>query len=112
MLSDIIKNIQQIHSGFDYQSAAIKSVDMREYALKTIDSVDKILDKFAKVDGHYQKERENDEKLKKVAAAFAHWLEDHPDTELPEQQKWLTRFATNSGVDLKSLAVLVGIDIS
>lgn len=37
----------------------IKTVDLREYALKVIDRIDTTLDKFAKMGGDYTKEREN-----------------------------------------------------
>ena len=112
LLSDLILNIQQIRSSFDYRSATIKSIDIREYALKTIDVMDKILDKFAKIDGHYQKERENDEKLSRVSKAFLHFVEDQKLTTNSENVLWLQRFAQQSGVDLKRLAERVSVKIS
>lgn len=62
-LQSIIDNIQSVNANFSAQSSIIKTTDLRDYALKTIDSADKVLDKFARVDGHYQKEKENTDEL-------------------------------------------------
>ncbi|MBA4183031.1 MAG: hypothetical protein H0X49_03360 [Acidobacteria bacterium] len=111
-LSEIILNIQQIRSGFSFQAVQIKTINYFETAMKSIDAVDKLLDKFAKVDGRYQKDRENDETLNRVARAFLDWLADHgKDKTLQERKAWLTRFATNSGVDALRLAERVGVEI-
>lgn len=111
-LSDVILSIAKHIQGFEYATYQIKSIDLFDAALKTIDAIDKILDKFAKVDGHYQKERENDEKLNRVAKAFLTWLEDHQEVPESKRPLWLQRFAENSGVDFKKLANRVGVGIS
>lgn len=111
-LSDIIQSIAAHKSGFNFQNFQVKTINYFDAAVKTIEAIDKVLDKFAKVDGHYQKERENDEKLNRAAKAFLNWREDHPDMPVEVLPKWLLRFAENSGVDAKTLADRVGIDIS
>lgn len=60
-LSDIIDNVQGIVHTFQPTASIIQTADLRNYALDTIKIVDLVLDKFARVDGHYVKERENDE---------------------------------------------------
>ena len=109
-LSDIIQSIAAHKSGFNFQGFQVKTINYFDAAVKTIEAVDKVLDKFAKVDGLYQKERENDEKLKRVAKAFLSWREDNPQVPEDKLNLWLIRFAENSGVDLKRLADRVGFE--
>jgi predicted DNA-binding ribbon-helix-helix protein len=45
--------------GIPYPSPFIKTVDLREYALKACDSIDKTLDKFAKMGGEYTQDKKN-----------------------------------------------------
>jgi AraC-like DNA-binding protein len=111
-LSDIIQSIATHKSGFNFQGFQVKTINYFDAAINSIEAVDKVLDKFAKVDGHYQKERESDETLNRVAKAFLTWLEDHQEVPESKRPLWLQRFAENSGVDLKRLADRVGIEIS
>lgn len=110
-LSDIIQSIVAHKSGFNFQGFQVKTINYFDAAVKSIEAVDRVLDKFAKVDGHYQKERENEETLNRVAKAFNNWREDNPDMPVEVLPKWLLRFAENSGVDAKRLADRVGIEI-
>ncbi len=70
------------------------------------------LERKVKDRGYGESIKENKEDhglLQKVATAFKQWLEDHPAASLVEQTKWLGRFAEGGGVDVESLANLVGI---
>jgi len=42
-----------------HASPFIKTVDLREYAIKALDKCDMAIDKFAKMDGEYMKDKEN-----------------------------------------------------
>lgn len=109
-LSEILLAVQQIRSGFSFTGVGIKTINYFDAAIKTIDAIDKVLDKFAKVDGHYQKERESDEKLSKVAMAFKKFMEVEPEHQ-KDAENWLQIFAKQSGVDLKRLADRVGVEL-
>lgn len=60
-LQDVLAKLQ----GTRYESDAqfIKTVDLREYALKAVDRIETTLDKFAKMGGDYSKEKENPQTL-------------------------------------------------
>lgn len=57
----------------------IKQTDIRDYALKTIAIVQTVLDMFAKVEGLYQKERENVETLEATARNIIRALRIYPN---------------------------------
>lgn len=54
----------------------IKTVDLRDHALKVLDRCDTAIDKFAKLGGLYTKERENPDSLSPLAAGLNEWLNE------------------------------------
>jgi hypothetical protein len=58
--------------------AIIKHVDIRSFALDAIRTADVVLDKIAKLEGLYTKERENQDKLANTVRAVVDWLTDYP----------------------------------
>ncbi|HXG86103.1 MAG TPA: hypothetical protein VNI84_18935 [Pyrinomonadaceae bacterium] len=111
-LQDIIDNIQQVAPNIKVIGHTYKTSDTREYAVKTIAGVDSLLDKFAKVEGHYQKDKDAaEETFEKVVSAFSYWLEDNQTVSESEKAKWLQRFALGAGVEAKRLARHVGVKI-
>ncbi len=59
----------------------IKSVDLREFALKIIDKADMLLDKFAKVSGLYTQDRTNPDTLQRAANAINDVFKMRPDAD-------------------------------
>ncbi len=52
---------------YNADATFVKTADIREFALKTIDRIDTTVDKFAKIGGDYTKDKENPADLKSVA---------------------------------------------
>jgi hypothetical protein len=59
----------------------IKTVDLREYALKTIDKCDLTIDRFAKISGAYTKEKDNPATVSEIAQEVVNRLIDRGWTE-------------------------------
>lgn len=55
--------LSKIEGQFRWPTPFVKTIDLREYALKAIDKCDMAIDKFAKMGGFYTKERENPEDI-------------------------------------------------
>lgn len=67
-LQAIINKLSQVPEIRNLQTI-VKWADLKDYALRTIDAVDKILDKFARIEGRYQKDGTGDteaDELKKM----------------------------------------------
>lgn len=61
----VTENLQALiarleENGYDHPSPFVKTVDLRDHALKIIDRVDMTVDKFAKIGGIYQQDRPNE----------------------------------------------------
>ena len=56
---------------YNADATFVKTADIREFALKTIDRIDTTVDKFAKIGGDYTKDKENPADLKSVARTVA-----------------------------------------
>lgn len=52
----------------------VKTVDLREYALKTVDRIDKTLEQFAKMGGDYTQDKKNPADAKTMAEKYAQAL--------------------------------------
>lgn len=68
-LQTIINRIKQIPD-IKYERHIVKMSEMHEYALNTVVAIDKVLDKFAKVQGLYKKDKDNIEKPTATADSF------------------------------------------
>lgn len=68
-LQTIINRLQDIPGVINLRPI-VKQSDMHDYAITTIIAIDKVLDKFAKVEGKYKKDQEPDEKPKITADDF------------------------------------------
>lgn len=62
----------------------IKGIDMREFALKAINTTDSIVDKFIKIEGLYTKERDNPDELRNTIEAIKFFLDKHPEADREE----------------------------
>lgn len=101
-LQSIIDNIQSVNANFSTQSSIIKTTDMRDYALKTIDAVDKVLDKFARVDGHYQKEKENADELSQLKRQIERRAESRGVSFEEEAALYLQLFGSDLKPEIKA----------
>lgn len=75
-----------------------------EYALKTIATADTVIDKFARIDGLYTKDKENPATVEKAARAFHDWAKDNPTATDDERKVWISRFASSANVPEEELA--------
>lgn len=106
-LQDVLARLQ----GTRYESEAqfIKTVDIREFALKTIDRIDTTLDKFAKLSGAYVKDAPNPADLTKVLEAYRLWADKNPGASLEERREAVRIFASGRDIDVSVLAEKAGI---
>ena len=107
LLQKIIDSVQSIEPRFKYEVAQLKSVDIRDFALKTISAADSVLDKFAKVDGHYQKLRDIDYTLTVRAAVRVEKVievnRERDKTFTPNVKKYLEIAANDFGVKVEDV---------
>jgi hypothetical protein len=68
-LSSILSRLAD--SGIPNPSPFVKTVDLREYALKTIDRIDKTLEQFAKMGGDYTQDKKNPADAQTMADKYA-----------------------------------------
>lgn len=88
----------------------VKTVDMREFALKTIDSCDKVLDKFAKTQGLYQQDATNEaDRPTAVAKLIGEFLTDHPDiaSDPALREEFVNTFLTNANLKIEDVSDLI-----
>ncbi len=67
-LAELLNRVEAIASS---PTPFVKTVDLREYALKVIDRLDTAIDKFAKIEGIYTADKSNPADLKSVARTVA-----------------------------------------
>lgn len=65
-LQALLARLEQ--NGYDSPTPFVKTVDLRDHALKILDRVDTALDKFAKMGGAYQQDKKNESDVEAVAA--------------------------------------------
>lgn len=73
-LDALLKAIADSERGFEPSEFKIKTTDIRKYALEVVDRIDMTLDKFARMGGHYQKNRSNEADVSELIEAFAQRL--------------------------------------
>lgn len=79
----------------------IKTVDLREYALKVIDRIDTTLDKFAKMGGDYTKDKTNPADTEAFIKATARemWLNSGPFSDNEQRDHYAKRISEKTGID-------------
>ncbi len=85
---------------------SVRHVDLRSFALDAIKTTDMCLDKFAKISGIYQQDRENEQKVQRMVTAIEQYLENHPDADRPEVYK---HFAKGRGVPIEKVHEHFGV---
>ena len=103
LLQDIIDNIQSILHTFAPTTSIVKTTDLRNYALDTIKVADSVLDKFAKVDGHYTKEKENPDEFKTLKSLIAKRAVEKGISFELELKTYLEKYAVNVRPEIKQL---------
>jgi hypothetical protein len=88
------------------QQTIIKHTDLRDFALNCIRHVDLVLDKVARVEGLYQQDRENREKLARTIKAVNDYLERHPDA---DRSKVVDAFAAGRGIPRETIQEHLGV---
>lgn len=81
----------------------VKTTDIRDFALKTIDRCDLVIDKFAKLEGAYQKEKENetDEAVKKIKDSIMRRAAEKDIPFQEELQNYLNNHSQNVKPEIK-----------
>ncbi len=103
LLQDIIDNIQSVNANFGAQTSIIKTTDLRNYALDTIKICDVVLDKFARVDGHYTKEKENPEEFTTLKSLIEKRAQEKGISYQLELKTYLEKYAVNVRTEIKQL---------
>jgi hypothetical protein len=107
-LDTILESIEKavVTTGIYSKQTTIKHVDIRSFALDAIRAVDLVLDKVAKVEGLYQQDRENREKLARTIKAITDYLEKHPDI---DREKVIEAFAVGRGIPRETIHEHLGV---
>lgn len=103
LLQDIIDNIQSILHTFQPTTSIVKTTDLRNYALDTIKVADSVLDKFAKVDGHYTKEKENPDEFTTLKSLIARRANEKGISFELELKTYLEKYAVNVRPEIRQL---------
>lgn len=100
-LSDLLQQVEAEMKIETIQIAA-NHVDIRTFALNSIQTTDTVLDKIAKLGGLYTKKRENESALHQAMRAVLLYLEDYPHQK-ENLEKVISVFARGKGVDADQL---------
>ncbi|HXH70809.1 MAG TPA: hypothetical protein VNI60_10820 [Pyrinomonadaceae bacterium] len=103
LLQDVIDNIQSVNANFSAQTSIIKTTDLRDYALNTIKICDVVLDKFARVDGHYTKEKENPEEFTTLKSLIQKRAQEKGISYQLELKTYLDKYAVNVRPEIKRI---------
>jgi hypothetical protein len=79
-LAELLRHVKEERPDLALQSFDLsKKTDIRRYALDCIHAVDAILDKFARFEGMYTKDRENTANIEKGLRALTLFMEKNPE---------------------------------
>ncbi len=118
-LQELLARLQGTRYESDTQF--VKTTDIREFALKSIDRIDTTLDKFAKMGGEYTKDKDNpDDLIKQVTSVAQQLYNDHMEhckatgQQMPSQDEMAAQIKQQlcdpNGVSVERVMALVVIN--
>jgi hypothetical protein len=88
---------------------APRKIDIRKYALDVIATVDVVLDKFARIEGVYTKERDNSQTIENALKGLTLYREKNPDATEEELREAIAIFARGVSIAESVLIEKLGV---
>jgi len=110
-LEDLLTRAQAQNPGIKIASHQFKRTDVRRYALDAIATVDVVLDKLAKIEGLYTKERDNANTVERALNAYRLYEEKNPDATIEQKREAISLFARGVSVSESILADRAGVSL-